>query len=342
MEKEGGYPPGSLREEKLIQSEKLAQLMKNNTVKKWDSSRIEVQLSHWEMSGGYLHLSKVGARVAARMNNVPKHMEAQMEKRMNQSIPAFMRSALPSVKEEDKFKGIKDWKFLPGDRVVITKGDKKGHVCVVKQHDTTSNGYILDENGPAMNVPVPKQYWLEGQRTHVLMVPKAVRQQDLRLVADIDDPQNPGQLKTMAVRDVEFKGTYYDENYKKMMPYRSVVGENELIIPWPRPEEVEDGELATDPTFAREQTFWVDSIVKNPIPKRALLTIRNPHSKFRRGTLTARDVAKLVAPKMPLSDTKRAFLEEKKALASMSRPKLTEDEKSAIGQKIYEHLKDTL
>ncbi|QLQ81404.1 hypothetical protein HG537_0F01650 [Torulaspora globosa] len=294
------------------------------------------------MSSGYLHLSKVGARVAARMNNVPKHLQSQMDKRMNESIPAFMRPALPSVKEDEKFQSVKEWKFLPGDRVVITRGEKKGHICVVKQHDSTTNGFILDENGPSMSVPVPKQYWLEGQRTHVLTVPKAVTQQDLRLVADIDDPENPGQIKTVAVREVEFKGTYYDENYKKMMPYRSVVGENELIIPWPKPEAMEDGELGTDPDFAREQTFWVDSIVKNPIPKSALLTVRNPHSKFRRGVLTARDVAKLVAPKMPLSDTKKAFLEEKKQLARMPRPKLTEDDKNAIGQKIYDHLKDSL
>lgn len=292
-------------------------------------------------SGGYLHLTKV-ARVASKMNNVPKHLESRIEKIVRTSTPEFMRPALPSVNEEDKFQTVKDWRFLPGDRVVILKGEKKGNICVVKQHDVMTNGFILDENGPSSNVPVPKQFWLEGQRTHMLTVPKAVRQQDLRLVAEIDDAANPGQLKTVAVKGIEFKGTYYDDGYKKMMPYRSVVGQNDLIIPWPRPEPTEDGDLATEPALAREQTFWVDSIVKNPIPRDALLTVRNPRSKFRRGTLTARDISKLVAPKMPLSETKKAYLAEKKELAQRPRPTITNEEKAAIGQKIYDHLKDHL
>lgn len=292
-------------------------------------------------SGGYLHLTKV-SRVASRMSSVPKHLESRMDKMARLSTPEFMRPALPTVKEEEKFQGVKDWKFLPGDRVVIMRGPKKGNICTIKQHDVLTNGFILDENGPSTSVPVPKKFWLEGQRSHMLLVPCAVRQEDLRLVAEIDDPLNPGQTKTVAVKGIEFKGTYYDEGYKKMMPYRSVVGQNELVIPWPKPEPTEDGELGTEPSLAREQTFWVDTIVKNPVPRDALLTVRNPHSKFRRGTLTARDISKLVAPKMPLSETKKAYLAERRELAKRERPRLTEEEKAAIGQKIYDHLKDHL
>lgn len=292
-------------------------------------------------SGGYFHLTKM-ARAASKLNRVPKHLESRIEKIARKSTPEFMKPALPSVNEEDKFQTVKEWQFLPGDRVVILKGPKRGNICVIKQHDVLTNGFILDENGPSSNVPVPKQFWLEGQQTHMLTVPCAVRQQDLRLVADIDDPASPGRTKTVAVKGIDFKGTYYDDGYKKMMPYRSVVGQSDLIVPWPKPEPTEDGDLGTEPALAREQTFWVDSIVKNPVPRDALLTVRNPRSKFRRGTLTARDVSKLVAPKMPLSETKKAYLAEKRKLAQRPKPGLTEEEKAAIGEKIYSHLKDHL
>lgn len=266
-------------------------------------------------------------------------MAARQEKYAKISVPDFIKPSLPEVKETEKFKTCKEWKFMPGDRVVIMKGQYRGNICVVKQHDITTNGFILDDNGPMKNVPVPKQFWLEGQKSHMISVPQAISQKDLKLVADIDDPLSPGQTKTVAVRNIEFKGTYYDDNYKKMMPYRTVIGQNDLVIPWPKPEVKEDGDLGTEPSIAREQTFWVDSIVKNPIPKDALLTIRNPYSKFRRGTLTARDISKLVAPRMPLTDVKRAYVKERKELAQRPKPQLSDDEKEQIGEKVYQHLK---
>lgn len=294
------------------------------------------------MSTGYSHLSKAGARILNKLNDTPKHLLARNEKFAKLSVPDFLKPDIKEVKDDEKFHTAKEWKFMPGDRVVIMKGKNRGNICFVKQHDSTTNGFILDENGPTKSVPVPKQFWLEGQKTHMISVPVAIKQEDLRLIADIDDPSNPGQTKIVAVRDIEFNGTYYDENYKKMMPYRSVLGQDDLIIPWPKPEPQDEGELATEPSTAREQTFWVESITKNPIPRQAMPTIRNPHSKFRRGNLTARDISKLIAPKMPLSETKKAYLEERKKLAKSPRPQLTEEEVEKIGEKVYQHLKTQL
>lgn len=292
------------------------------------------------MSSRYGHLSKAGERVLRSLNNTHKNLAARQEKYAKISVPDFIKPALPEVKDHERFKTCREWMFVPGDRVVIMKGKYKGNICVVKQQDVATNGFILDDNGPMKNTPVPKQFWLEGQKSHMISVPQAVSQKDLRLVADIDDPLNAGQTRTVAVKNIEFKGTYYDENYKKMMPYRTVIGQSDLVIPWPKPAPQEDGELATEPSIAREQTFWVDSIVKNPIPKDAFMTIRNPHSKFRRGKLTARDISKLVAPKMPMTDVKKAYIKEKQQLASRPKAKLTDDEKELIGEKIYQHLKE--
>lgn len=291
------------------------------------------------MSTGYSHLSKVGARILKRLNNPPEHLKPFVSKYTKRSVPEFLRPDIDEVDPKDAFQTEKQWKYMPGDRVVIMKGKQRGNICVIKQHDKVTNGFILDENGPTKTVPVPKQFWLEGQKTHMLTVPAAIKQEDVRLVADVDDPANPGQTKTVAVRDVTFDGSYYDANYKKMMPYRQVTGETDLVIPWPKPEEHEDGELATDGMTAREQTFWVESLAKNPIPEAAFQTIRNPRSKFRRGKLTTRDISKLVAPPMPLSDVKKARLAEREQLSQIPRPTLTEEDKNLIGNKIYEHLK---
>lgn len=289
---------------------------------------------------GYQHLSKAGARFLKQVEKRPKHLLQHFKKYEEKSMPEFLLPSIPRIEDAEKYQSEKEWKFMPGDRVVVMKGKWRGQTSIIQQHDLETNGFILDENGPTKTVPVPKQFWSEGQTSHMVTFPVAVEQKDLKLVADIDDPTVPGKTKTVAVRDIVFRGSYYDENYKKVMPYRCVAGQEDLIIPWPKPEPKEDGELATDPDTTREQTFWFDSIVKNPIPQGALLTIRNPKSKYRRGTLTAKDIARLVAPKMPLTETKKAYIKERQELSAQPKRKLTDEDKELIGSAVYEHFKE--
>ncbi|SCV05847.1 LANO_0H16490g1_1 [Lachancea nothofagi CBS 11611] len=291
---------------------------------------------------GYQHLSKAGSRFLKQVETRPKHLVDHFKKFEEKSMPSFLVPSIPRVEDSEKFQDVKEWKYMPGDRVVVTRGKWKGQVCLINQLDKETNGFVLDENGPTKTVPVPKQFWSEGQNSHMVTFPMAVPQKDVKLVADIDDPLVPGMTKTVAVRDIVFRGSYYDDNYKKAMPLRCVSGQPDLVIPWPRPEPKPDGLLATAPEVAREQSFWVSSIAKNPIPQGALLTIRNPKSKFRRGTLSIRDIAKFVGPKMPLTKTKKAYIAEKQEMASAPKRKLTEEEKERIGTKIYEHLSKKL
>ncbi|SCU82547.1 LADA_0C06194g1_1 [Lachancea dasiensis] len=291
---------------------------------------------------GYQHLSKAGSRFLKQVEARPKHLVDHFKKFEEKSMPSFLVPSIPRVEDHEKFQTARDWKYMPGDRVVVTKGKWKGQVCVIQQLDRETNGFVLDENGPTKTVPVPKQFWSEGQNSHMVTFPMAVAQKDVKLVADIDDPAVSGATKTVAVRDIVYRGSYYDSEYKKMMPYRCVSGQEDLVIPWPKPEAKPDGSLATAPEVAREQTFWVSSIAQNPIPQGALLTVRNPKSKFRRGTLSASDIAKLVAPKMPLSETKKAYVAERKEQASVPKRKLSEQDKELIGNKIFEHLSKNL
>lgn len=292
------------------------------------------------MSINFKHISKAGARIMDRLANPPKGIVRHQAKEQAKALPEFLQPDLPILPKEERFRGPRDWQFMPGDRVVILNGEAKGNIAHVTKHDIATNGFILDEFGPTKTVAVPKDFWTEGQTTHMVNLPVLLRKNDLRLVADIEDPANPEKTKTVAVANIIYKGQYYDENYKKMMPYRCVFGQSDLVIPWPKPEPIEDGPLTTDSEVAREQTFWVDSIVRGSIPAKAFDTIRNPHSKYRRGTITPSDLRKLVAPKMPLTESKKAYLAEQKELHSRPKVVLTKEDKEMIGQKVMEFLKN--
>ncbi|KAH3902371.1 related to 54S ribosomal protein L40, mitochondrial [Saccharomycodes ludwigii] len=286
----------------------------------------------------YSHLSNTGSRFT---KEISKQLLPRYHKYLLKSVPDFLRPRLPLATKENQYKNERDWVFMPGDRVVVTDGDCRGNVCVVVRHNKDTNSYILNENGPTIEAAVPKELWVDGQKSHVVNFPKAVLKSSLKLLADIEDDKT-GKTKTVAIQNVVFRGSYFDKNYNKIMPIRCVSGQEDLIIPWPKPEEHEDGPLATSQSICREQTFWVESIVKAPIPKAALPSIRNEKSKYARKNekLSTADIKRLVAPKMPLTDTKMHFIAERKELEETVYKKrvLTEEAKEKIGEKVFEHL----
>lgn len=280
----------------------------------------------------YDFISKTGTRILKNLKNPPKHLLSKHEKNIKDTTPPFLYSPLPTIEESKQYKTERDWKFLPGDRVVIINGDKRGNICKIKQHNQMNNGYLLDENGPSKEAVIPKDFWAEGQTSFVSHIPQLVKREDIRLIADIEDTEIKGKFNTVVIRDVEFKGSYYDEHYKKVLPYRYVRGSKNLIIPWPTPslEDKKTGsveKLSTSPEIVREQTYWVNSLVKNSIPRNAISTIRNVHSKYRRRSIARSDLVKLVAPKMPLTETKKAYKKDKEEVIKiMKENKILKDE----------------
>ncbi|CDR44384.1 CYFA0S14e02476g1_1 [Cyberlindnera fabianii] len=283
------------------------------------------------------YLSKAGSRFRLDYKRVPKHRLPYFLKLQNETQPAFIRSQMEVDLQQDGSvsEDPKKLKYLVGDRVLIVKGPKTGNICKVSRH-VEYGGYILDENGPSTTVVVPKQFWTEGQKSHVVTFPKAVPEENIRLVAEIEDEKTQ-QVKTVAVDNLEFKGEYFDEDYKKLMPYRSVFGDSELVIPWPRPDPVEDGPLSTEVGTVRERTHFVQSLWKDDIPADAMDSIRNPHSKWRRGKLTKTEVKKLTPPEMPLTETKKAYLSERSEKKKLPKSNMTEEMKAFLGKKIREH-----
>jgi large subunit ribosomal protein L24 len=283
-------------------------------------------------------LSKAGARFRLDFQKIPRHRLPKYLKLQEATQPQFIRPQVPVDLKKDGAVST-DWtklKYLVGDRVLIVEGEKKGNICKVSRH-SEYGGYVLDENGPTDTVVVPKQFWTEGQTSHVVTFPKAVTEDKIRLVAEVEDEVTK-QVKTVAVDHLDFKtGSYFDEDYHKVVPFRSVHGQPDMVIPWPRPEPVEDGPLSTEVAQVRERTYFVESVVRDAIPEEALLTIRNPHSKHRRGTLDRTLVKRLTPPEMPLTDTKKAYMAERAHLQKRSKVNITDEMKSFLGKKIREH-----
>lgn len=129
----------------------------------------------------YKHLSKAGSRFLEQVQAKNSSIAKQFAKYEGITMPEFLKPSLERVDKEKQFKSEVEWKFLPGDRIVIVKGELKGNICSITQHDTHTNGYILDENGPTKTVPVPKQFWQAGQNSHMVSFPVPVSQDDIKL-----------------------------------------------------------------------------------------------------------------------------------------------------------------
>lgn len=282
-------------------------------------------------------LTKAGERFRLDLKRIPKHRLPYFDNLQKATQPAFIRPQLEVDLHADP--GVatdpRELKYLIGDRVLIVKGPKSGNVCKVSRH-VEHGGYILDENGPSTTVVVPKQFWTEGQRSHVVTFPKAVTQDQIRLVTQIEDEVTK-EAKTVAVDNIEFKGTYYDADYKKEMPYRTVYGDSDLVIPWPRPQPMEDGSLSTEVGTVRERSYFVESLVRDDIPSDALDSIRKKHSKWRRGKLTNTEVKRLTPPEMPLTETKKAYLAERAEKKRQQKTLITDEMKAFLGKRVREH-----
>lgn len=244
---------------------------------------------------------------------------------------------MENVPDDEKFKTLNQWKFLPGDRVLIAKGEKKGTVTKIFAYKEDANKFIL-ENGPTMTLPVPKPLWGEQATGHINQQPKGVARDCLKLVVKMPD-EVTGEDHDVIVHDFGFSGKHYNKHYKTIMPTRVVKHHGEqLVLPWPLPEEPIARSAAANEDTNSERTYYVDSVVANQIPKDALATIRNPRSKHRRGVFETRHKNKFVGPEMPLSDTKTAYLAELDAKRKLGHHKLTPELKLYIGDRVKQHV----
>lgn len=282
-------------------------------------------------------LSRVSPRYIGKKSD--KVYEKLLSKNTKLTLP-FQRFAIEqqNIPESEKFKPdeLTKWRFLPGDTVLVTKGSRKGTITKVIGYNQGANGLYL-EDGPTKDYIVPKQLWNQYSTSYVNTLPESVHPKDLKLIAkmDLDDS---GVEKDVIIQDFTFDGTkYFDKNHQKLMPNRIVTHNNEsLILTWPAPDTPVSKSAASNQDVNSERTYFVDSIIHNQIPNEALSTIRNPHSKYRKGIFTNKTLSKFVAPEMPSTYVPKST--DKKVLPANN---LKNDAlKDFIGGKIKEYIQN--
>lgn len=285
-------------------------------------------------------LAKVNSkRYGRELSRYPHYIRKMFEQMQERSqIPAF-RSEYRQLEEKKRYNSPQQWTVQPGDTVMITKGKYSGTVTKVVALQKETNRVFL-EHSETKRVVVPKQYWQPGQTSHIIDYPLPQHPKDLKVVGTM--VEEDGTEKKIAADKLVFKGEYWDEDYRKMMPYRRVKYNENIIIPWPRPEPVQDCIYSTSQELVEERTFFPNSIVYSDSPSDLSTSMRHPlikrPYKWNKEYLTKSDVKRLTPPTMPLSEAKLAGIEERKEIkASIPKEPLPETV-DLIGDKVASFL----
>ncbi|ODV97804.1 hypothetical protein PACTADRAFT_47657 [Pachysolen tannophilus NRRL Y-2460] len=280
-------------------------------------------------------------RFGVNMERLPPNLRRFFENfQLRGQIPA-MRSDLPTLPENKRLKTMEDWKFAVGDQVLIMKGKLKGTITKIVKLQPASNGFYL-EDGPTKKIVIPKEYWNQTQDSHVMDYPKVVDRSYFKLLGTVEDP-NTKQKKYIAANDIVLRGKYWDENYKKMLPYRCIKNKEDIRIPWPKPEPIEDDAYCTPEAKVMERTYFPTSIVLSELPADLKDSLRPPlskssKSKYDKYYLRGPDIKRLTKPNMPIPEHLRKLREEKELLKNKKALKLTPEIEDFIGKKVADHL----
>lgn len=263
-------------------------------------------------------------------------MFEQMQERSQ--IPAF-RSQFRQVDEKVRYQTPQEWSVQPGDSVLITKGKYAGSISKVVALQRETNRVFL-EHSETKRVVVPKQYWQAGQTSHIIDYPLPQHPKDLKVVGTL--VEEDGSERKIAADKLVFSGQYWDADYGKMMPYRRVKYNEHIIIPWPRPDVVEDCVYSTSQDLVEERTFFPNSIVYSDAPQDLIKSLRHPlikrPYKWSKQYITKSDIKRINGPSMPQSQDKiNANLERKQIKENL--PKIPSQETiSLVGDKVAQFL----
>ncbi|KAK9472633.1 mitochondrial 54S ribosomal protein uL24m [Dipodascopsis tothii] len=224
--------------------------------------------------------------------------------------PAFINDN--SVSKEDRVP-LLDVPFAAGDEVQVIEGSDKGRIGVIEKVQDNMNRVSVSGLGEITKLVLPQTVWVPGQTQHVVEYNTPIPYESVRLVTNIPEAGEGGKMRKVAVRKLRLGEVYYDERYGRRMRRRYVHGEKGLEIPWPEPtEERKPSTQSTHKDIVRERTFWVTSLKQPPVPLSALDSLRNKYSRHRRPEITEQTILdRLTPPKMPLTATKKAAIQDR-------------------------------
>lgn len=278
-------------------------------------------------------------RYGRELSRYPHYIRKMFEQMQERSqIPAF-RSQFRQVDEKARYQTPQQWGVQPGDTVLITKGKYAGSISKVVALQKETNRVFL-EHSETKKVVVPKQYWQPGQTSHIIDYPLPQHPKDLKVVGTL--VQEDGTEKKIAADKLVYSGEYWDADYKKMMPYRRVKYNEHIIIPWPRPEPVEDCQYSTSEELVEERTFFPSSIAFTDAPQDLLKSLRHPlikrPYKWNKEYLTKSDIKRLNAPEMPISQDKKNAISERQQIKESLPTEPLPETVSLVGDKVAEFL----
>lgn len=298
-----------------------------------------------------------------------KQLETNYRESMMKAFPKFMQQELyPNGKytaDEDLLKDDQ-WPFMVGDRVQVivpntnnnnnsnnsrrsssnsdSHDNDTGKVGRITSLNRRANAIYVEGLGGTRKTLVPPHAFFKGQTKPVVDVPKSIPVKNVRLVVSIAETDSEGneiegKEKDVVVHSVfiDRENKYYDPDYNQFLPTRVLNHDREVVIPWPRPEnllEPSPAALSTASGIVGERTFFPTSILEPPLPVAALAQVRNIHSKFKRHKLiTPMDIFKFTEPSMPITSSKREYLKKREERfgpnAEAIRPKKLEGQEFA-------------
>lgn len=249
------------------------------------------------------------------------------------NLPTF--SSVRYVPKKERKTRMEQVGIVTGDMVYVAEGEHKGKITPVLQYSSTSDSFLLTEILDKR--VIPKAMWIPNQQSYTMEYPISIPREHGRLAAK--DKDETGKVTYVVAEEVELRDKYYDDRYKKWLPRRFIKHHSNIEIPWPKPpsEPVED-ELSTPPETALLKTYELQTIARSPLPEGVLNELRNPHSQYKKKTLTEFQARKLNGPQMPLSAEQKIYLAKKAQVPEEKLEDLSEEAKEFIGSKIAEHL----
>ncbi|XBW35848.1 hypothetical protein QEN19_001420 [Hanseniaspora menglaensis] len=265
------------------------------------------------------------------------------------SYPNFSQfKFVDTIPFNERFSNEQEWKYLPGDKVVIVnkKFESFGTVTEIVSHvdqGATTNLYTLKEGNPKSLMAIPKMFWTKDQTTYIHELESFVKQEDIRLVYE-----HPQTKETLIVDDVGFtEELYYDFRYDKLLPKRFVKNNPQLVIDWPgkKSNSTKTADiLGTNSDEVLKETFQPESFFKSDTPENAKnnLTKRVKLEDVLKRIITP-EIMKHLRGNVELPETdfdrgKHIYYSQLKKIDNARMSKFNEKVKLDIGKRIYENL----
>ncbi|KAK9459022.1 uncharacterized protein V1516DRAFT_680729 [Lipomyces oligophaga] len=206
--------------------------------------------------------------------------------------------------------------FEVGDFVQVVKpGPFQGMIAKVTEY-SKDYGLYLEGVGEKRAITIPKSGWTEQMQSSVSEQSEHIHPDHVRLVTMVEDfaADEKSGRRYAIVDELKLGKPYYDNRYRKILRERIVANLDDVVIPWPDPEEApEAGQLATTVEDGIDRTFYVTDITIPPVPPIALDSLRKKFSRNRKPDLSEDQLRRLTPPEMPLTEAKKKWLAELEA-----------------------------